>query len=88
MTFLRKLRNYFFYCGIDREEYQAIKKNAYISNFVIWRSLHFLIAATMVVLFITSILTDFIRQNAIIYIFGFCYSVIVIILFLSSEKIL
>ena len=30
MTFLKKLRNYFFYCGIDREEYQAIKKNAYI----------------------------------------------------------
>lgn len=86
MTFLRKLRNYFFYCGIDREEYQAIKKNAYISNFVIWRSLHFLIAATMVFLFITSILTDFIRQNAIIYIFGFCYSVIVIILFFILRK--
>ena len=86
MTFLKKLRNYMFYCGIDREEYKAIKKNAYISNFVIWRSLHFLIAATMVFLFLTSILTEFIRQNAIIYIFGFCYSIIVIILFFILRK--
>ena len=86
MTFLKKMRNYFFYCGIDREEYKAIKKNAYISNFVIWRSLHFLIAATMIFLFLVSISTDFVRRNAIIYIFGFCYSIIVIILFFILKK--
>ena len=86
MSFLKKMRNYFFYCGIDREEYKAIKRNAYISNFVIWRSLHFLIAAIMAFLFLTSILTDFIRQNALIYIFGLCYSVIVIILFFVLKK--
>lgn len=86
MTFFKKLRNYFFYCGIDQEEYKAIKRNAYISNFIIWRSLHFLIAATMIFLFLVSVLTDFVRQNAIIYIFGLCYSVIVIILFFILKK--
>ena len=86
MSFLKKLCSYFFYCGIDKEEYKAIKKDAYVSNFVIWRSLHFLIAATMVFLFAVSISTDFVRQNAIIYIFGFCYSIIVIILFFILKK--
>ena len=86
MSFLKKLRNYFFYCGIDREEYKAIKKDAYVSNFVIWRSLHFLIAVTLFFLYIVALKNDFVRQNALIYLMGAIYSVIAIILFFILEK--
>ena len=86
MSFLKKLRNYFFYCGIDGKEYKAIKKEAYVSNFVIWRSLHFLIAATFIALYVIALLSNVVRQNAIIYLVGACYSVFVIILFFILKK--
>ena len=86
MSFLKKLRNYFFYCGIDGKEYKAIKKEAYVSNFVIWRSLHFLIAATFIALYVIALLSNVVRQNAIIYLVGAGYSVLVIILFFILKK--
>ena len=85
MSFLKKLRDYFFYCGIDGKEYKAIKKEAYVSNFVIWRSLHFLIAATFIALYVIALLSNVVRQNAIIYLVGAGYSVLVIILFFICE---
>ena len=39
MSWLRTARNYFLYCGLEKEEYKAVKKDAYISNFVVWRVL-------------------------------------------------
>lgn len=86
MSFLKKLRDYFFYCGIDGKEYKAIKKEAYVSNFVIWRSLHFLIAATFIALYVIALLSNVVRQNAIIYLVGAGYSVLVIILFFILKK--
>ena len=86
MTFLKKIRNYFFYCGIEREEYRAIKRDAYISNFVIWRSLHFLMAATFFVLYFVSLNTNVVRHNALLYLIGAIYSVVVIILFFILKK--
>lgn len=32
----KKIRNYFCYCGIEKDEFKAIKKSGYISNFKIW----------------------------------------------------
>ena len=34
---LRMIRNYICYCGIEKEEFKAVKKDAYASNFQIWR---------------------------------------------------
>ena len=86
MSFLKTLRNYFFYCGIDREEYQAIKTEAYVSNFIIWRSLHFLMGATLLALYIVSLFSDILKQNSLLYLIGAIYSVAVIILFFILKK--
>lgn len=86
MNFLKKLRNYLFYCGIERDEYNAIKKDAYISNFVIWKSLHYLMAATFLVLYFISLSTSVVRHNALLYLLGTIYSVAVIILFSFLKK--
>ena len=37
---LRTIRNYFCYCGIEKEEFRAVKKDAYVANFETWRVLH------------------------------------------------
>ena len=41
-TVLAKARNLFCYCGLDKEAYRSIKKEAYISNFQVWQYLHIL----------------------------------------------
>ena len=86
MTFLKKIRDYLFYCGIDREEYRAVKKSAYVSNFITWRSLHFLIAITLILLFIFSLFNSVLQQNKMFYLLGAVYSAIVIILFFILKK--
>ena len=86
MRTLKKLCNYFFYCGISKEEYNAVKKDAYISNFVIWRILHFLMAATFLILFVFSLFSEMLRSNAYYYFGAFLYSVIAISFFFTLRK--
>lgn len=86
MKGLKKFYNYFFYCGIERDEYNAIKKDAYISNFVIWRILHFLMAISFGILFSISLVNNLLNQNCIFYLIAFLYSLIVIILFFFLKK--
>ena len=45
MKVLRTIRNYYCYCGIEKDEYNAVKKDAYISNYKVWKILHFMMAA-------------------------------------------
>lgn len=86
MRALRILRNYFFYCGIERDEYNAIKKEAYISNFNVWKILHFLMAALFGALFISSLHYDLLKMNSWLYMLSFAYSVIAIGLFFILKK--
>lgn len=86
MRKLRKLCNYFFYCGIEREEYKRVKKDAYVSNFIIWRILHFLMAAAFGSLFLASIFNGMLRKNQIFYLISFIYSASTIILFFILKK--
>ena len=86
MRVLKKLSNYFFYCGIERDEYNAIKKDAYVSNFVIWRILHFLMATAFGVLFSISLFNDLLKQNSFIYLVAFMYSAVAISFFFCLEK--
>jgi len=74
MKVLKKLRNYFFYCGIEKEEYDAIKKDVYVSNFVIWRILHFFMASVFLALFFTSLMNSMLRVNTTFYLVAFLYS--------------
>ena len=86
MNILRILRNYFFYCGIEKQEYNAIKKDAYISNFEVWKVLHFLMAAVFGALFIGSLNYDLMKANSWLYLGAFVYSVIAIVLFFILKK--
>ena len=86
MKFFRQLCNYFFYCGIEKDEYNAVKKDAYVSNFVIWRILHFLMAGVFFILFSISFFNNLIKENAITYFIAFLYSVVAISVFFYLEK--
>ena len=63
MKLFKIIKNYFCYCGIEKDEYNAIKKDAYVSNFNVWRSLHVLMSFVFTILFITSLLVPFLKQN-------------------------
>lgn len=86
MKFFRKLRNYFCYCGIEKEEYNSIKKNAYISNFEVWRVLHFLMAAAFGVVFAISMFDQIMAINKIVYGVAFGYSALAILFFFFLKK--
>ena len=86
MKVLWLIRNYFFYCGIEKDEYNAIKKDAYISNFNVWKILHFLMAALFGALFIVSLRSELMKTNRLLYLLAFVYSVIAIVLFFLMKK--
>ena len=86
MKCLKKLRNYICYCGIEKDEYHAIKKDAYVSNFMVWRLLHILAATTFLFLFIASLFSPLMKANRIDYLIGLSYSVILTALFFVLKK--
>ena len=86
MNFLKKLRNLFCYCGIEKEEYRSLKRNAYISNFEVWRVLHFLMDGAFSVAFIVSLFSPMMKVNTIFYGVGLVYSFIATICFFLLKK--
>ena len=84
--FFKTLYNYFFYCGIEKEEYNAVKKDVYISNFVTWCSLHVFMAVVFGLLFFGSILIDFIGFNRALYFGAFFYSITAVSFFYYFDK--
>ncbi len=86
MKLLRIIRNYFFYCGIEKDEYNAIKKDAYVSNFEVWKILHFLMAVLFGVLLACSLHYELLKENTLIYAPMFVYSLIAIVLFFILKK--
>ena len=86
MRILKLLRNYFFYCGIEKDEYNALKKDAYVSNFIIWRILHFLMAFVFGGLFVSSCIYELLKQNQLFYLCSFVYSIVAILLFFVLKK--
>ena len=83
---LKTFRNYFCYCGIEKEEYQAVKKSAYVSNFNVWKLLHVLMAGVFTVLFISSLVSELLRQNMFFYLALMIYSIIATVLFFFILK--
>ncbi len=86
MKGLKTIANYFFYCGIGKEEYDAVKKDAYHSNFVLWRKLHYLMAIAFTSQFIASFFSDVIKANSVFYLIAVIYSVIAIVLYALLKK--
>ena len=86
MDVLRTIRNYFFYSGIERDEYNAVKKDAYISNYEVWRILHFLMVAAFAFLYVSTFFNDLLESNSVFYLTGLAYSVAVVCIFLVIRK--
>ena len=83
---LKTVRNYFCYCGIEKEEYQAVKKSAYISNFNVWKLLHVLMAGAFTILFVSSLISELLKQNMFFYLALMVYSIIATVLFFFVLK--
>ena len=86
MRVLRIIRNYFFYSGIEKDEYNAVKKDAYVSNYKIWRVLHVLMVAAFAFLYLSSLVNDLLESNRIFYLFALAYSVIASVLLFVMKK--
>ena len=86
MKALATLRNYFCYCGIEKDEYNALKKDAYVSNFSVWRILHFVMAAVFGLLTVGSLLSGMMKANRLFYLSAMVYSIIAICLFFVLRK--
>lgn len=86
MRVLRILRNYLCYCGIEKNEYNAIKKDAYVSNFRIWRILHCLMAVVFAFLLIDSVFNDLLLQNMVFYFAAFIYSIVITCVFFFMKE--
>ena len=76
MNILKKIRNYICYCGIEKDEYNAVKKNAYISNFEVWRVLHFVMDIAFGFMLVNSMISNLLEGNMIFYLAAFIYSII------------
>ncbi len=50
LNFLRRLRDLFCYCGLSKNEYRLIKREAYISNFQVWKRLHVILLVGYLIL--------------------------------------
>ena len=85
-SMLRTIRNCYFYCGIEKDAYNAIKKDAYVSNFEVWKILHFLMAAAFGIMYITTLFNTLVKPNGPFYLAGFLYSVIAIYIFFKLRK--
>lgn len=86
MKVLKIIWNYFFYCGIERDEYNAVKKDAYVSNFIIWRIMHFFMAVVFLGLYISSLMNGLLKVNRFFYLMAFLYTMVVLILFFFLKK--
>ena len=86
MRVLNTIRNYFFYCGIEKEEYNALKKDAYVSNYRVWRVLHVLMAAVFCFLFVGSLFSDLMEGNRVFYLVALVYSAFSFSLFFRLKQ--
>jgi len=86
MRALRVIRNYFFYSGIGKEEYNAVKKDLYVSNYVVWRILHCVMVAAFCFLYISSLFSDLLASNRFFYMLALIYSIFACSLFFILKK--
>ena len=86
MKILKKLGNYFLSCGIENERYIELKKDAYISNFVIWRALHVLMLVVFGGLYVNSLFNEMLSTNRSFYLIALIYSLVAVVLFFILKK--
>ena len=80
------VRDLFCYCGVSREEYESVKKEAYISNFEVWKNLHILMFAGGALLEVYLFRNEGMSVPVFIEMLIVVYSAIVSIFFLTFLK--
>lgn len=75
MRILSTVRDYVFYCGIGKEEYRAVKKDAYVSNYSVWRILHCVMVVIFAFLYISSLFNSLLESNRFFYMLALIYSI-------------
>jgi len=83
---LDKVKNYLCYCGIEKDEYNSLKKGAYVTNFQVWKVLHVVMVLVFGALFINSLFVESLKVNTIFYLIAFIYSIVSVILFFFILK--
>ena len=86
MKFLRTLRNYLCYCGIEKEEYNEVKIAAYVSNVRIWRVLHCAMIAIFAVLTFLTVVDDMVAPYTALFVGYLLYSLVATFSFFSLES--
>ena len=86
LKILRIVRNYICYCGIEKEEFYSIRKDTYISNYKVWRILHWLMTVFFAVLYIDTLVEGTLLENRLFYLIAFVYSAIVTFIFSKINK--
>ncbi len=87
MKALHTLRNYICYCGIERDAYNAVKKDAYVSNFGVWRILHCMMFAIFALLYCSALIVGGrLGENAPFYLGGMLYSALAAVLSFVLKK--
>lgn len=86
MNFFRVVRNYLFYCGIDKEDYYAVRKATHVSNFKTWRILNCLMTAAFALLFIDTFLSNALAENRWYYLAFLLYSALTTLAFFFIKK--
>lgn len=79
--YLQKLRDCFCYCGLSKEEYKIIKKDAYVSNFTVWKYLHVLMMLGYAVLMVMSMIYEGFSLPYMVHLGMMIYSIVGCILF-------
>ena len=86
MKVLRTVRNYICYCGIEKDEYNAIRKDAFISNFRVWRILHCAMTVIFGILYVNSLFNSMLKINQLFYLLALIYSAIATGVFFLVRK--
>ena len=73
---LRTIRDYLLYCGIEKDAYNAVKKDAYISNYKVWRVLQVFMVVVFALFLVSSFFSELVRTNRLFYSYMFLYSAI------------
>ena len=86
MNVLKTIRSYLCYCGIEKDEYNAMKKDAYVSNFNVWRVLHIVMASVFGILLVASLFSYLMSMNRVFYLVAFLYSLAATVFFFTLKK--
>lgn len=83
---MSKLAKYFVYCGVGKDEYLSVKKDAYVSNFRVWKFLHIFMLVAYVALLAEAFLNGGETATRVLRIATTAYTALVTVLFFTVIK--